>query len=146
MPGFEQTTPYLKALPTRLLAIAGVRGSSISRAALAEHGSGQFEFSVMVTLAEYGAVSQAELCRRTGLDRKDVATVVLTLEQAGHVARTADAGDARRKIVSLTAEGQSRFARLRQVADDSQDRALAMLSESERATLVALLQKILAAD
>lgn len=143
MSEFEQTTPYLKSLPTRLLALAGTRGSAISRAALMKHDATHFDFAVMATLVGEGSISQAELCRRTGLDRKDIATVVTALEGRGDVERSADAGDARRKIVTITPQGSVRFETLKRAMADSQDEATAMLSREETATLVAILNKML---
>ncbi|MCZ4256977.1 MarR family winged helix-turn-helix transcriptional regulator [Sulfitobacter sp. G21635-S1] len=144
MSEFEQTTPYLKSLPTRLLSLAGTRGSGLSRSALAKHCATQFDFAVMATLVGEGAISQAELCRRTGLDRKDIATVVTDLEKRGDVERSTDLGDARRKIVDITSQGASRFAELKTVMAESQAVATAMLSADEKQALIAILNKMLA--
>src|SRR5580692_10189307 len=72
------------------------------------------EFAVLAALEEYGALSQADLGRRLGLDRNEVSGIVTRLERDHHVDRQADSSDRRRNVVTLTASGQGRLEEIQQ--------------------------------
>ena len=91
---------------------------------------------------QYGALSQADLGRNTGIDRKDVAIAVAELESDELVVRTADTADARRKVVSLTEVGKTRLLRLDRVLRQAQVDVLAPLTVEEQRTLTLLLTKL----
>jgi MarR family transcriptional regulator, lower aerobic nicotinate degradation pathway regulator len=101
------------------------------------------DFAVMAALEEYGALSQAELGRRLGLDRNDVNAVLNRLQTQHHVDRQADAADRRRNIVTLTAAGSRHLEELQQHADAVQDELLHGLTATERQQLHSLLAKLL---
>lgn len=143
MPDLELSSPYLRELPTRLLAMAGIRANAASRAALTEHDASHFDFSVLVTLETWNGLSQAELGRRTGLNRKDVADTVARLEHRGSVSRESDPKDARRKIVTLSTEGRAWLQDLKKEVDAAQIAITTVLSPEEVSDLVTILQRIL---
>src|SRR4051794_17157658 len=58
-------------------------------------------FAVLATLDAFGACSQAELCRRTDLDRNDMNAVINPLEAEGAVTRVPDPGNRRQNIVEI---------------------------------------------
>ncbi|HEY1822864.1 MAG TPA: MarR family transcriptional regulator [Trebonia sp.] len=101
------------------------------------------EFAVLAALEEYGALSQAGLGRRLGLDRNEVSGIVTRLEHDHHVDRQADPSDRRRNVVTLTAAGRRRLEEIQQHADAAQDELLAGLDAAERRQLRALLAKLL---
>jgi DNA-binding MarR family transcriptional regulator len=70
------------------------------------------QFGVMNVLSANPGASQRELCEHLDLDRSTIADIVARLERHGIVERVRDAGDKRRNIVRLTAEGQREFRRL----------------------------------
>jgi DNA-binding MarR family transcriptional regulator len=86
-----------------------------------------------------GADSAADLARALGVSRQAAAKTIEALEHAGYVARTADAGDARRKRVVVSDRGREAIAIgaagfdaayrrwRRTVGDDSADAAIAAL-------------------
>ena len=90
---------------TWLLSRANARAQAILAAGFADAGFRGYAYRLMAALAEGGPLSQAELGRRTGIDRKDVAVALAELELRGFVAREPDRSDARRKVVSLTPAG-----------------------------------------
>jgi DNA-binding MarR family transcriptional regulator len=100
-------------------------------------------YGVLASLADLGPASQGPLADRLCLDRSDLVTVLDELESRGLVLRTADATDRRRKIVQLTAAGETMLAELDELVFAADDELLADLSVPERATLVALLQRVL---
>jgi MarR family transcriptional regulator, lower aerobic nicotinate degradation pathway regulator len=101
------------------------------------------EFAVLAALEEYGALSQADIGRRLGLDRNDVNGVLGRLESHQRVDRQADPANRRRNIVTLTAAGRRHLAELQRHADAVQDELLAGLDPVERQQLQALLAKLL---
>lgn len=91
-------------------------------------------------------MSQADLGRRTGIDRSDVVASLNRLVDRSFALREPDPADGRRNIVRLTTEGRAELRRLDNVLADVQVQVLAPLSESERATLVRLLEKLAPED
>ncbi|MFJ3034955.1 MarR family winged helix-turn-helix transcriptional regulator [Curtobacterium pusillum] len=104
---------------------------------------GRAEFAVLAALEEFGAMSQADLGRRLGLDRNDVADIVGRLDPQRHVDRQPDPSDRRRNIVSITASGRRHLSQLEQIASDVQDELLHGLGDEDREVLRALLARVL---
>ncbi|TYB39744.1 MarR family transcriptional regulator [Micromonospora sp. AP08] len=102
-----------------------------------------YHYRVLAALEEFGPASQAELGRRSRMDRSDVVAAVTELEGQGFVARSADPADRRRNTVTITRAGTQRLQRLDHVLDTVQDELLAPLSATQRQTLVALLGKLI---
>lgn len=101
------------------------------------------DFAVLAALHEYGPLSQAELGRRLGLDRNDISTILSRLDQERAVTRTPDPDNQRRNVVRVARAGLRRLADLQVRADAVQDELLEGLQGSERAQLIALLDKVL---
>jgi DNA-binding MarR family transcriptional regulator len=101
------------------------------------------DFAVLAALDEYGALSQAELGRRLGLDRNDVNGILNRVQGRGHVGRQADPADRRRNVVTLTAAGHKQLEELQRHADAVQDELLEGLNATERRQLHSLLGKLL---
>jgi DNA-binding MarR family transcriptional regulator len=101
------------------------------------------DFAVLAALEEYGALSQADLGRRLGLDRNDVSGIVTRLESDRHVDRQVDPANRRRNVVTLTTSGRRYLEEIQQHADAAQDELLIGLSTTERQQLNELLAKLL---
>jgi MarR family transcriptional regulator, lower aerobic nicotinate degradation pathway regulator len=101
------------------------------------------DFAVLAALEEYGALSQADLGRRLGLDRNDVSGIVTRLESGRHVDRQVDPANRRRNVVTLTTSGKRYLEEIQQHADAAQDELLIGLSTTERQQLNELLAKLL---
>jgi MarR family transcriptional regulator, lower aerobic nicotinate degradation pathway regulator len=101
------------------------------------------DFAVLAALEEYGALSQADLGRRLGLDRNDVSGIVTRLESGRHVDRQVDPANRRRNVVTLTTSGKRYLEEIQQHADAAQDELLTGLSTTERQRLNELLAKLL---
>jgi DNA-binding MarR family transcriptional regulator len=101
------------------------------------------DFAVLAALEEYGALSQAELGRRLGLDRNDVNAVLNRLQTRHHIDRQTDPADRRRNVVTLTDAGRQHLEELQQHADAVQDELLRGLDAAERQQLQLLLAKLL---
>ncbi len=137
-----EKAPVLKTLPSRLLGQTAALVGRVAGDALADAGSHRYAFAVLATLDAFGPLSQAELCRRTDLDRSDMNGTVNALEAEGSVTRRPDPADRRQNIVALTEAGRTRFDDLERRLSAAQDKALAPLSGDERALLVQFLQRL----
>lgn len=139
----EDVPGRLRSLPTRLINQTALLADRATEQALADTGSRRYHYAVLTTLREAGAASQAELGRRTKIDRSDMVAVLNDLVARGFADRTADPDDRRRNIVTLTAAGRGHLDELDRRLDRAQDELLTALTAPERRTLVALLTRIL---
>jgi DNA-binding MarR family transcriptional regulator len=99
---------------------------------------------VMFCIARLEPVSQKRVADTLLLDPSDLVGVVDILERAGFVQRERDPDDRRRHALALTAAGRDALARLRAIAERVTDDLLAPLDERERATLAALIARLVA--
>ena len=90
-----------------------------------------------------GATSPGTLADALGVTKQAAARTVARLEELGYVDRAADARDARRQVVTLTAAGHDCLARSERILGELRDRWVAEVGERRVAgverTLVALL-------
>jgi DNA-binding MarR family transcriptional regulator len=136
--------------PTRLRALTSWQASRVSTIGARMTArrmplTARSDFAVLASLEEYGALSQAELGRRLGLDRNDVSGIVTRLEAGAQVERQPDPGDRRRNLVTLTRAGARYLDQIQRNAEQAQADLLAGLDADERRQLHALLAKTLAA-
>jgi DNA-binding MarR family transcriptional regulator len=143
MPESHDVTPTrLRRLPTWLLSQASARAHRLLSDGLAASNARGYHFRLLAALDDLGPASQADLGRTLGLDRSDVAVGLQELERRKLVRRTTDPADRRRKRVALTASGRRALASLDTTVRELQDRVLEPLTTAERATLVALLERL----
>ena len=128
--------------PTWLLSRASAHAQTLLAEAFAAEGVRGYHFRVLAALDQYGASSQADLSRNTGIDRSDVVATVNSLVSGGLARRALDPVDARRNVVTITRRGTTKLARLDAALDAVQDTLLAPLTASERQTLVRVLRKL----
>jgi DNA-binding MarR family transcriptional regulator len=107
------------------------------------HVAHRYHYSLLAALAESGPASQADLGRRSGLDRSDVTAAVNDLQEQGAVERTEDPADRRRNVVSITRAGQQHLDAMETLLRAAQDELLAPLSPAERAELTRMLTVLL---
>jgi DNA-binding MarR family transcriptional regulator len=102
------------------------------------------QYWVLNVLTERGGSwSQHELGKQLLVDANNLVLLLNELENAGLVERQRDPDDRRRHIVVLTDLGRQSFEHAQIAQDALEDRVLAALDDSERATLRALLVKAL---
>lgn len=131
----------LRRLPTWLINQVGLRGTRLIHERIARPGA-RADFAVLSALEEFGAMSQAELGRRLGLDRSDIAVVLNRLEADRLAERTADDGDRRRNVITVTPTGVQALEVLERALVSAQSELLGPLSADEQAQLVRLLQRL----
>ena len=130
----------LRRLPTWLASQVAMRGQRLVNEALAQEGARRQHFTVLTSLSEQGAASQAALGRRLWIDRSDLHAILNELEPGGLVARVRDEQDRRRNLVTLTPAGQAALKRLDKRVDAVQKALLEPLSASDRRELRRLLE------
>ncbi|WP_371778175.1 MarR family winged helix-turn-helix transcriptional regulator [Streptosporangium subroseum] len=100
----------------------------------------------MAALDEWGAASQADLGRGTGIDRSDVTATLSELESLRLVERSVDPEHRRRNIVTITPAGVEQLLELDNVIDGIQEQVLKPLTDAQRRQFIALMVKLLAAE
>lgn len=101
-----------------------------------------YHYRLLAALDQWGPASQADLGRDTGIDRSDVTAALGELESRGLVEREVDPAHKRRKIVTLTAEGERALVRLDRVVDEVQASVLAPLTPAQQRQFLHLLAKL----
>lgn len=89
-----------------------------------------------------GRLSQRELGEAIGMDAPNVHGLVTRLLKRGVVARAKDRADPRRKLISLTGEGEAIAASLPERARVAEEATLSGLAPKDRAVLIRLLEQI----
>ncbi len=131
--------------PTWLISRTYARSHGLLNDGFAATGTGlrSYHYRLLAALEESGSASQAELGRRTGVDRSDVVAILGELEQRGLVRRAVDPSNKRRNIVTITPPGRKQLRALDSLIDDVQEQVLAPLSANERRQLTKLLRKLI---
>jgi DNA-binding MarR family transcriptional regulator len=109
-----------------------------------KHGLGEGDFDVLVALRRAGPPFErapGELARHTMVTTGAMTKRVDRLVSAGLVSRRASGGDARRRVVALTAQGRELIDKAFAEHITNERRLLGGLSQPERDTLEALLVK-----
>jgi DNA-binding MarR family transcriptional regulator len=125
-----------------LLGRAAQRGHQLAQERLAAAGIRKWHYGVLAALAEFGQQSQADIGRRLGLDRSDMVAVLNDLQADGYVGREPDPADRRRNIVTISDSGREALAGFDRLIAEADGHLLADLSVTDRAQLVALLERI----
>ena len=100
------------------------------------------QFAALVRLAELGQCSQNELGRQTAMDVATIKGVVDRLRGKGMVEQTADPGDKRRSLLSLSEKGRSMIAGLHATGHAVTTDTLEPLDARERDVFLSLLRRL----
>jgi DNA-binding MarR family transcriptional regulator len=117
----------------------------LSRAAAAvfsETGVGPKQVQILREIRSARGVSQVELSRATTTDPAGMMRALDALERRGWVERSECEDDRRRKLVSLTADGQRAMAELDVTYESLRKLANGALSSAERQQFCALAAKL----
>lgn len=134
----------LEGRATWLVSRAYIRSSGLLSAGFEAHGGGLrgYHYRLLTALEEWGPASQAELGRKTGIDRSDVTAALTELASRNLVVRSVDPEHKRRNIVTITAEGVERLLELDKVVDGIQDEFLAPLTAAQRRQFITLVSRL----
>jgi DNA-binding MarR family transcriptional regulator len=139
-----RTPARLEGRATWLVSRAYKRSSGLLSAGFEAYGSGLrgYHYRLLAALEEWGPASQAELGRKTGIDRSDVTAALTELESRNLVERSVDPEHKRRNIVTITAEGVGQLLKLDKVIDGIQDEFLAPLTAAQRRQFITLVSRL----
>jgi DNA-binding MarR family transcriptional regulator len=115
--------------------------------AIARHYSERFglsipEWRVMAVLGQTPGLSASEVASRTAMDKVQVSRAVASLLRAKRIARVGDKKDGRITRLSLTRQGTAIYDEIGPLALHLEQVFLAALTPGERATLMALMDKL----
>jgi DNA-binding MarR family transcriptional regulator len=125
-----------------LLVQLGTHAHRRFAARLAGAGLHPRHFGMLSHLAASEGQSQQALSVALGIHRSAVVALVDDLEHRGLAERRRDPADRRAYTLFLTPAGRELLAELRRAADEEDAELLAALDASERAQLIALLQRV----
>lgn len=97
---------------------------------------------VMRALADGRSLSQKELAHLARVEQPTMAEMIVRMERDGVVLRKPNPDDKRGSLISLARPWRTRFPEARTVLLDGEREAMTGLSDSERATLRELLQRV----
>lgn len=97
--------------------------------------------SLLRSVSRHGPITLGNLASRVGLDQSTVSRQVQALETSGLLERSADPGDRRSSLISLSADGRRFLERVREVARHDYDAALADWTDHDRATFATMLDR-----
>jgi len=139
-----RTPARLEGRATWLVSRAYARSSGLLSAGFDAHGGGLrgYHYRLLAALEEWGPASQAELGRKTGIDRSDVTAALTELESRKLVERSVDPEHKRRNIVTITEEGAKRLLELDNVLDGIQEEFLAPLTAAQRRQFITLMSRL----
>jgi DNA-binding MarR family transcriptional regulator len=143
-----------KPTPTELLVLEdflpyrlSILSNRVSRAIAARYadtfGLTIPEWRIIAVLGRRPGLTAKEVAEATEMDKVAVSRAVAKLVESKRVAARADRDDARRQILSLTAQGESVHARIAPIALESEQRLLTALNVREREQLDAMLDRLL---
>lgn len=108
----------------------------------AQFGITRREWRMLAQLADSEGVASSALAERAALDRAQTSRAVSALVQKGLVVRTPRPGNRREVLLHLTERGRALYAALLPRVAAINQELLSVLSETEVATLDALVQRL----
>ncbi len=107
-------------------------------------GRGMSRERLLVIISDYpDGVRQKELAEHAGINASSTSEVVNRLEDDGYLKREVDPTDRRATILKLTELGEARAAEIREERESMFAELFGKLSDEEKDTLAALLDKML---
>jgi len=104
------------------------------------------QWGVMAAILEEPGSGQKHIAKRVGIDPVTLGQMIDALEQKGLVTRQTDPGDRRGRQLFLSRHGTELRHRLRPSLLGAQERVLAPLTNTERAALLDMLVRVVAAN
>ena len=138
IPAFDLETffPYLVRVFYR--AVSG----AVSDVYTVRHGLSVSQWRTMAVLGPHRALSAGEIVAQSSMDKVNVSRAISSLREAGLLKRDIDGDDRRRAVLRLTDAGLAVYADLVPRMYEVEAAVLEDLSADERATLIALMEKV----
>jgi DNA-binding MarR family transcriptional regulator len=142
----QQPPDGLLDSPGFLLGKAAQRAGELAEAALQPFGLKVRHYGVLVTLRQFGGMSQQELGARLQIDRTTMVAVVDELSRRGLVEREADPDDRRAHVVRITGVGYHTLVEAAVGMTKADDSLLVRLTPEQRAQVSDVLLRLLGFD
>jgi DNA-binding MarR family transcriptional regulator len=133
-------------LPYRLSVLSNRISQDIARLYSARFNLSITEWRVMAVLGHEGGLSANTVAERTAMDKVAVSRAVSALMAKKILNRQTDPADARRSSLKLSAKGYGVFDQIVPLALAYERRILASLEPAEQSQLLAILDKLEAAE
>lgn len=133
-------------LPYRLSVLSNRISQDIAALYSERFGLGITEWRVMAVLGAHSPLSAGTVAERTAMDKVAVSRAVSNLLGKKYLNRRTDRRDARRSELALSAKGRAVFDQIVPLALDIEAKILSVLPESEQQHLLAILDKLEAAE
>ena len=109
---------------------------------LKEHKVTVHQFGILLIIYKKSSLTQKEIADQTSGDEPATARLMNRLEDKGHIKRVVDKVDKRKRLVSLTQEGEILLNRLLPYAQEINEDLTSVLSQAEQKDLLIMLTKI----
>lgn len=129
-------------LPYQLLRVSSLISLGVSRLFNAYFDISTNEWRILAVLGYYGSQGAGELAERVVLDRASASRSLARLEKRGLINRDACGRDRRRRIISLTSEGQDLHDRIAPLSRMRGRMIGAALTQEERDAFIKTLHKL----
>nr|WP_246505631.1 MarR family transcriptional regulator [Coralloluteibacterium stylophorae] len=129
-------------MPYRLSVLSNRISSTIARLYQRRFGLAITEWRVIAVLGVAPGLSGGEVAERTAMDKVAVSRAIAALLGRGLITRELDAGDRRRSVLALSADGRAVYAEIAPLALAFEARLLAEFDAGERTRLDALLGRL----
>ncbi len=133
-------------LPYRLSVLSNRVSQDIANLYSKRFGIGITEWRVMAVLGHERNLSANQVAERTAMDKVAVSRAVSNLLGKKYLLRQVDCDDRRRSALKLSAKGYAIFDQIVPLALDIEGKILSVLPESEQQHLLAILDKLEAAE
>lgn len=137
--GDAAVTDGLRLSPGYLLARLGAESRALWARMLAERDLTPHHFGVLTALGHIGETHQQRLAAVIGVDTRNAVGVIDGLSRRGLLQRRPDSQDRRRNRISLTSQGETTVAELREAGTAIEDEMFAGLTPGDRDALHRLL-------
>ena len=142
--GSEHATLDLEHfLPYRLSVLSNRVSQTIAGAYARRFGIGVTEWRVIAVVGRYPGLSANAVAARTAMDKVAVSRAVARLLDRGLLQREMHGDDRRRSVLQLSEDGYRIYDEVVPLALDCERRLLEQLSAEERATLHALIDRLM---
>lgn len=140
------TLERLRARPGHLIRRAHQLSTALFADEMGEIDLTSVQYAALVAIDDHPGIDATRISELIAFDRATIGGVLERLEAKDLIARGSRAGDKRVKTVTLTEAGRALLARIEPAVERVQQRLLAALGEADRATLMRLLERVVAAD
>jgi DNA-binding MarR family transcriptional regulator len=130
-------------LPYRVVALGQAMGQSLARQYQDEFDLSIPEWRTLALIGQHDGLTAARVVEETPMDKATVSRAAARLVEKGLALKAPHAGDRRAVTLRLSGAGRAVFAQVSERALAYEAELLASLSEGERASLDALLSKLM---